>query len=154
MNVKAFEGTPTVFVISAGNAIGITTAEHLKNANKPLRRILQDICTEAKEYANKIYDQFDYPDGKWYPCGSADVVLRWNDHRDIINLFKKEASSTQHNWFTGWFGRLFKTSNGWWWKPKLDRNSQSMLYEEEVCRFVRQQMALADIKVDVRTYID
>ena len=125
-----------------------------------MKQILTEICEAARMFANEIFENYSYPKGNWYPCGSADVVLKWNEHRNIINLFRKEASKAKghsahgSDWWEGWFGRLFKTDNGWWWMPKLDKTSQSMLYEEEVCRFVRQKLALANIKVDVRTYID
>ena len=152
--VKRFPGNPDVFVQASNNVIEVTTAEHLKNANKRLEQILREICEEARQYANSIFHEYDYPHGKWYPCGSADIVLRWNEHRKIINLFKKQAESVNGDFYHGWFGRLFKTHNGWWWMPKLDKESQSMLYEEEVCRFVRQKLAFANIKVDIRTYID
>jgi len=156
LNVKEFNaGKQTVFVASNGNMIAVTTAEHLRNENKPLKQILKEVCEEARRFANRIYSKFEYPDGEWYPCGSADVVLRWNEHREIINLFKKEGRRKGDDWWEGWFGRLFKTgSQGWWWFPKLDRASQSMRYEEEVCRFIRDKLALANIRVDVRTYID
>ncbi len=153
--VKEFKGKPSVFVLSEGNQVGVTTSEHLKNANKPLKQVLMETCEEAREYANKIFPRFSYPDGEWFPCGSADIVLRWNEHRDIIKLFKKEATRKKGNdWWQGWFGRLFKTSKGWWWFPKLDKNSQSMRYEEEVCRFVRDKLAFANRRVEIRTYID
>jgi len=154
VKVKEFSGKQTVFVVSEGNIVGVTTSEHLKNENKPLKQILKEVCLEARKYANQIFHKFDYPDGDWYPCGSADVVLRWNEHREIIQLFKKEGTLKDDDWWEGWFGRLFKTRNGWWWFPKLDKNSQSMRYEEEVCRFIRDKLALANIRVDVRTYID
>ena len=153
MEVKKFDGKPTVFVSSRENVIEVTTSEHLKNANKPLEQILREVCEKAKEYAEKILPEYNYPNGKWYPCGSADVVLRWNQHRDIIILFKKQAKPDRKDWYRGWFGRLFKTHDGWWWMPIIP-SSQSMLYEEEVCRFVRQELALANIRVNVRTYID
>jgi len=79
--------------------------------------------------------------------------LRWNDHREIISLFKKQADKVDGDFYHGWFGRLFKTDNGWWWMPNIPE-SQSMLYEEEVCRFIRQKLALANIRVDIRTFID
>ena len=127
----------------------------LRNENKTLKQILKEVCEEAKVYANEIFHKYDYPDGEWYPCGSADIVLRWREHRKIIDLFRKEGRLIGSDWWEGWFGRLFKTSSqGWWWFPKLDRNSQSMRYEEEVCRFIRDKLALANIRVDVRTYID
>jgi len=150
--VKEFKGEPTVYVGNKGNVIGVTTDEHLRNKNKPLIQILKEICEAAREYANQIYSKFDYPNGAWYPCGSADVVLRWNNHREIITLLKKEADRTEGNFYYGWFGRLFKTDNGWWWFPKLDKKSQSMRYE--VCRFIRDKLAFADFRVDVRTFID
>jgi hypothetical protein len=151
--VKEFKGKPTVYVASHGNTIEVTTEEHMRNANKPLEVILKEICEEAEKFAKEILPKYDYPDGAWYPCGSADVVLKWNDHREIINLFRKQADKVDGDFYHGWFGRLFKTSNGWWWKPNIP-GSQSMLYEEEVCRFVRQKLALANIRVDIRTYID
>jgi len=156
IKVKEFKGKPDVFVASGKGIVQVTTSEHLKNANKSLEQILREICEAARVFANKIFDKYSYPDGNWYPCSSADVVLRWNEHRNIINLFKHVATRKHGiGWWEGWFGRLFKTgSQGWWWKPKLDQDSQSMLYEEEVCRFVRQKLALANIRVDVRTYID
>jgi len=155
MKVKEFKGKPKVFVVTEGNKIGVTTSEHLRMANKPLKQILKEICEEARAYANKIFHKYDYPDGEWYPCGSADIVLRWREHRKIIDLFRREGTLKSSDWWEGWFGRLFKTSGqGWWWFPKLDRNSQSMRYEEEVCRFIRDKLALANIRVDVRTYID
>jgi len=154
IKVKEFKGKPDIFVASGKGTVQVTTSEHLKNANKPLEQILREICEASRLFANEIFEKYSYPDGSWYPCGSADVVLRWNEHRKIIDLFRKAATRKQGDWWEGWFGRLFKTSNGWWWKPKLDKDSQSMLYEEEVCRLVRQKLALANIKVDVRTYID
>ena len=157
IKVKQFKGNPDVYVASGKGIVQVTTSEHLKNANKPLKQILTEICEEARVYANKIFDKYSYPNGNWYPCGSADVVLKWNEHRNIINLFREEATENLgRDYWKGWFGKLFKTSSGqgWWWMPKLDKNSQSMLYEEEVCRFVRQKLALANIKVDVRTNID
>ena len=144
-----------MFVASQGSIIEVTTSEHLKNEGKPLEQILREVCEEARLYANKIFHTYDYPNGEWYPCGSADIVLRWNEHREIIKLFQTTATEKQTDYWTGWFGKLHKTETlGWWWMPKLDQGSQSMLYEEEVCRFVRQKLALANIKVDIRTYID
>lgn len=153
-DVKEFLGTPTVFVASKGNVIEVTTPEHMRSKNKPLIQILKEICEEARKYANEIYSKFDYPNGAWYPCGSADIVLRWNEHRNIIQLFKKEAERRNSDFYHGWFGRLFKTHDGWWWFPKVDKSSQSMRYEEEICRFIRDKLALANIRVTVRTFID
>jgi hypothetical protein len=153
METKEFKGNPTVFVSSHGNVVEVTTDEHMRNANRPLESILREICQQVEEYAKSILPNYNYPNGKWYPCGSADIVLRWNEHRDIINLFRKQADKVDGDFYHGWFGRLFKTSNGWWWMPNIPE-SQSMLYEEEVCRFIRQKLALANIKVDIRTYID
>lgn len=154
IEVKEFKGKPTVFVASRENVVEVTTSGHLRMRDKPLKQILQEICEEAKVYAKQIFPRFSYPDGEWYPCGSADVVLRWNDHREIIQLFKKEGVRDGDFW-NGWFGKLFKTSSlGWWWFPKLDQGSQSLRYEEEVCRFIRDKLAFANIRVDVRTYID
>ena len=154
-NVKEFPGNPTVFVASTAIGVEVTTPEHMRNANRPLIQILKEICEEARVYANEIYSKYER---MWFPCGSADVVLRWNTHRDIIQLFKKEADPPKRagsrDWYTGWFGRLFKTSDGWWWIPKLDKNSQSMKYEEAICQFVRDKLIFCNIKVDVRTYID
>lgn len=155
IKVKEFKGNPDVFVASGKGIVQVTTSEHLKNASKQLEQILREICEAARVFANEIFEKYSYPDGDWYPCGSADVVLKWNEHRSIINLFKEEGTENQRDFWKGWFGRLFKTSGqGWWWMPKLDKSSQSMLYEEEVCRFVRQKLALANIRVDVRSYID
>jgi len=155
-NVKEFSGNPDVFVASQGPFIQVTTSEHLKNEGKPLEQILKEVCEAARQYANEIYHTYDYPNGKWYPCGSADIVLRWNHHREIIKLFQKTAAEKRgDDYWIGWFGKLMKTeTQGWWWMPKLDQGSQSMLYEEEVCRFVRQKLALANIVVEIRTYID
>jgi hypothetical protein len=154
LKVKEFKGNPKVYVASHGGAVEVTTEEHMRNANRPLESILREICQQAEEYAKSIIHNYDYPDGQWYPCGTADIVLRWNDHREIIKLFQRQADRRQgDDWWEGWFGRLFKTSNGWWWRPNIP-GSQSMLYEEEVCRFVRQKLALANIRVDIRTYID
>lgn len=164
MEMKRFPGKPDVYVLSGGNVIEVTTSEHMRNENRPLKEILTEICEQTKEFANKIFHDYDYPDGKWFPCGSADIVLKYNDtgHREIINLFKKEADQDSasapnvagRDWYVGWFGRLFKTDQGWWWMPKLDQKSQSMLYEEDICRFIREKLAYANIKVEVRTYID
>jgi len=154
LKVKEFKGNPKVYVASHGNAVEVTTEEHMRNANRPLESILREICQQTEEYANSIVHDYDYPDGKWYPCGIANIVLRWSDHREIIKLFRKQADRKQEDdWWEGWFGRLFKTDNGWLWRPNIP-DSQSMLYEEEVCRFVRQKLALANIRVDIRTYID
>jgi len=156
--VKEFPGNPTVFVSSTTIGIEVTTPEHMRNANRPLIQILKEICEEARVYANQIYPKYDYPNGMWFPCGNADIVLRWNTHRDIIQLFKKEADPPERahsQWYRGWFGRLFKTNDGWWWIPKLDKDrTQSMKYYEAVCQFVRDKLIFANIKVDVRTYID
>lgn len=150
------KGKPSsVFVASDKVTVSVTTSEHLRMATKPLEGILREICEEAKQHAKEIFPKFSYPNGEWFPCGSADVVLRWNDHREIIKLFRKEGRPKGHDWWEGWFGRLFKTrKQGWWWFPKLIQNSQSMRYEEEVCRFIRDKLAFANIKVDVRTHID
>jgi len=155
-NVKEFLGSPEVFVASQGPFIQVTTSEHLQNEGKPLEQILKEVCEAARQYANEIYHTYDYPNGNWYPCGSADIVLRWNKHREIIKLFQKTAAEKRgDDYWVGWFGKLMKTeTQGWWWFPKLDQGSQSMLYEEEVCRFVRQKLALANIVVEIRTYID
>ena len=155
MEVKRFETKPTVFVVSDGLGVAVTTSEHMRNENRPLKTILQEICEQANEYAKQIFHKFDYPDGEWYPCGSADVVLTWNEHREIINLFRKEASEKDDPFWKGWFGKLHKTRTlGWWWFPELELGSQAMRYEEEVCRFIRDKLALANIRVNVRTYID
>ena len=160
IDVKEFpvkvRGKPgSVFVASDKNIVSVTTSEHLRLATKPLEKILKEICEEAKDYAKEIFSKFSYPDGEWFPCGSADVVLRWNDHRETIKLFRAQGRSRGDDWWEGWFGKLFKTGGyGWWWFPKLIQNSQSMRYEEEVCRFIRDKLALANIRVDVRTHID
>ena len=65
MKVKEFKGEPTVFVASEGGLITVTTSEHMKNANKPLKQILMEICEEARKHANEIFSQFSYPDGNF-----------------------------------------------------------------------------------------
>ena len=156
VEVKKFDGKPTVFVVSTPAGVQVTTDEHLRNENRPLKVILEEICQQAKEYAKSIFDKYDYPNGEWFPCGSADVVLTWNDtkNREVIQLFKKEAASHDGDFYRGWFGRLFKTGQGWWWFPELEQDSQALKYEEEVCRFIRDQLAKANIRVTIRTYID
>lgn len=156
--VKEFPGNPTVFVAATAVGIEVTTPEHMRNKNRPLIVILKEVCEETRVYANEIYSKYDYPNGQWFPCGNADIVLRWNMHREIIKLFRKEAYPPKRKgssgWYEGWFGRLFKTSDGWWWMPKLNKDTQSMKYKEAVCQFVRDKLIFCDIKVNVRTYID
>jgi len=155
LEIKEFKGKPSVYTLSDGNTIEVTTSEHLRMRNKPLEQILREVCEEAREYARRIFPKYSYPEGELYPCGSADIVLRWNEHREIIKLFRKQGEPKGDDWWEGWFGRLFRTrTEGWWWFPKLDQNSQSMRYEEEVCRFIRDKLAFANIRVDVHTYID
>jgi len=157
LEVKRFEGKPDVFVMSRDNIVGVTTSEHLKNENKPLKQILEEVCKDAKEYANAIFHKYDYPEGDWYPCGSADVVLQWNDtgNREIIQLFKKEGVPDGNGFWTGWFGRLYKTEKqGWWWFPELEVGSQALRFEEAICGFVRDRLAAANIRVWVRTWVD
>lgn len=127
----------------------------MRNATRPLKEILQEVCREAEEHAKRILPDYGYPSGKWFPCGSADIVLEWGDfkNRTIIKLFKKEASSIKHDFYRGWFGRLFKVSRGFWWMPNIP-SSQSMLYEEEVCKFIRDKLVRSDIAVYIRSYVD
>jgi len=124
--------------------------------NLPLDIFLKKTVEEARAYGDSIFSK--YEEGReigWFPCGSADVVLRWNDHREIIKLFQKTASENRRtDYWKGWFGSLMKTSSqGWWWSPPM-QNTQSMAYQEAVCKFVRDKLIYRDIKVDVRTYID
>jgi hypothetical protein len=153
--IKKFEGNPTVYSINEGNGvIGCTTTEHMKAHDLPLEQYLRQVVEEARKFGDGIIDQYGYPNGNWFPCGTADVVLRWNNHRDIIKLFQKTADRIDGDFYNGWFGRLFKTSSqGWWWSPPM-HNTQAMLYQEEVCKFVREKLIFKEIKVDVRTYID
>ncbi len=154
-NVKEFPGNPTVFVAASKGIIEVTTPEHMRNANKPLIQILKEVCEESLEYAEKLYPKYNGPNGNWFPCGNAHIVLRWNTHRAIIKLFRKEATEKRGSgYYKGWFGSLMKTgSSGWWWSPPI-KNSQSMKYAEEVCQSVRDKLIFANIKVNVETYID
>jgi len=112
----------SVFVATGRNPIvEVSTEAHMRNANKPLIAILKEICEEARVYANEIFDKYSYPDKEWFPCGSADLVLKWNDlqNRKIILLFKKEA------------------------EPKVDKKTQAMRYEEAVCRLGPRQACIS-----------
>lgn len=156
--VKEFPGEnkdPTVFSISEGNVIGCTTAPHMAAHALPLDAFLRQVTAQAKAYGDSIFPK--YQEGGeigWFPCGSANVVLKWNNHREIIKLFQKTADEVKSGHWKGWFGRLFKTgSQGWWWDPPM-QITQSMGFEEAVCKFVRDKLIFRDIKVDVRTYID
>jgi len=152
--VKEFPGNPTVFVTAAENMIQVTTPEHMRNKNRPLIVILKEVCEEAQKLGETLYPKYNGPNGNWFPCGSAHIVLRWNTHRDIIKLFKKEATETRGSYYKGWFGSLMKTSSsGWWWSPPI-KCSQSMKYAEEVYQSVRDKLIFADVKVNVETYID
>jgi len=71
LEVKEFKGNPKVYVASHGGAIEVATDEHMRNANRPLETILREICQQAEEYAKKILPDYNYPNGKWYPCGSV-----------------------------------------------------------------------------------
>lgn len=157
LSVKRFEGKPEVYVASGDNVVEVTTDQHLKMANKPLDQILQEVCKQAQAYGTEIFSKYDYPNGEWFPCGTANVVLRWNEHRDIIDLFRKtsnEGKKGRNGFWKGWFGSLMKTeSQGWWWTPPM-QGTQAMKFQEEVCKFIRDQLIFANIKVDVRTYID
>lgn len=152
--VKEFPGKnkdPTVYVTSEG----VTTTEHMKVADIPLDQYLRQVVEEARKFGDGIFHKYE-EGGEigWFPCGTADIVLRWNQHRDIIKLFQSTASKHDREFWTGWFGRLFKTSTqGWWWSPPM-RGTQAMRFQEEVCRFIRDKLIFKDIKVDVRTYID
>ena len=152
---KPVPGDPTVYVLAQGHIIGVTTPEHMKAHDMPLDEYLGKVVEEARKYADSIYHKYE-EGGEigWFPCGSADVVLRWNDHREIIKLFQKTGREDRGTWWTGWFGKLFKTSSqGWWWSPPM-QNTQAMLFQEAVCQFVRDKLIYRDIKVNVRTYID
>ena len=138
--------------------IRVTTPEHMKAHAIPLDVFLKQAMQEARAYGDSIFHK--YQEGGeigWFPCGSANIVLKWNQHREIIQLLQKESKEGKKGdrgtWWTGWFGRLYKTSNGWWWTPPM-QSSQSMLFEEEVCKFVRAKLIFRDVKVDIRTYID
>ena len=156
--VKAFPGEnkdPTTFVITENNTIGVTTPLHMKAHDMSLEEYLRKVVAEAKQYAESIFHKYE-EGGElgWFPCGSADVVLKFNQHREIIKLFQKTGAEDRRTWWTGWFGKLFKTSSqGWWWSPPM-HNAQSMAFQEAVCKFVRDKLIYRDIKVDVRTYID
>lgn len=151
-------GNPTVFNVVEGNVIGCTTTEHMKVQDIPLEQYLKQVVEEARSYGDSIFHKYE-EGGEigWFPCGSANVVLRWNDHREIIDLLRKtseEGTKGRNDFWEGWFGRLMKTSSqGWWWTPPM-QGTQAMLFQEEVCKFVRQKLILKNIKVDVRTYID
>lgn len=151
---------PTVFVVSGGNqpVIGVTTTEHMRVADIPLEEYLKKVVQEARVFGDKLFG--DYGEGKkngWFPCGTANLVLRWNGHREIIDIMRKtstEGKKGKSDFWKGWFGRLYKTgSHGWWWTPPM-QGTQCMLFQEEVCKFVRDKLVFKDVKVDVRTYID
>ena len=162
-DVKEFPGTggpgnPTVFNVVEGNIIGCTTTEHMKVQDIPLDQYLRQVVEEARKYGDSIFHKYE-EGGEigWFPCGTANVVLRWNDHREIIDLFRKtsaEGKKGQRGFWRGWFGRLMKTSSqGWWWSPPM-RGTQALRFQEEVCKFIRDKLIFKNIKVDVRTYID
>jgi len=155
--VKEFKGKPDVFVVSEPGIIGVTTSEHMKVEQIPLDQYLKQVIEEGRKYGDSIVHKYDYPDGEWFPCGTANLVLRWNQHREIIDLFRKtsaEGRKGRNDFWTGWFGRLMKTSSqGWWWTPPM-WSTQAMKFQEEVCRFIREKLIFKNIKVDVRTYID
>jgi len=152
-------GNPTVFNIDEGKGImGCTTTEHMKVQDIPLEEYLKQIVQEARVFGDGIFDK--YGEGKergWFPCGTANLVLRWNDHREIIDLLRKtseEGKKGDNDFWRGWFGRLYKTGDhGWWWTPPM-QGTQAMLFQEEVCKFLREKLVFKNIKVDVRTYID
>lgn len=156
--VKEFLGEnkdPTVYVTNEGPVIGVTTTEHMKVADIPLEQYLRQVVEEARKFGDSIFHKYE-EGGElgWFPCGTAEVVLRWNQHREIIQLFQKTADNHDREFWTGWFGRLFKTSTqGWWWTPPM-QGTQAMCFQEEVCKFVRDKLIFKNIKVDVRTYID
>ena len=145
-----------MYVVNEGNGIiGCTTPEHMKAHQIPLEQYLRQIVEEAHKFGDSIIDKYSYPNGNWFPCGTADVVLRFNEHREIIKLFQKTADRNDNDRFwRGWFGRLMKTSSqGWWWEPPM-QSTQAMLFQEAVCAFVRDKLIFRDIKVYVHTYID
>lgn len=156
--IKEFPGEnkdPTVYTIVEGNMIGNTTPQHMQAHAMPLEFYLRKVIEEARKYGDSIFHK--YGEGGeigWFPCGTANVVLRWNEHREIIKLFQKTGIEDRRTWWKGWFGRLYKTSSqGWWWSPPM-QSTQSMGFQEAVCQFVRDKLIYRDIKVDVRTYID
>jgi hypothetical protein len=153
--VKEFLGKPKTYVINEGNGvIGCTTTEHMKAHQVPLEEYLKQVVQEARKYGDSIIANYGYPNGNWFPCGTADLVLRFNEHREIIKLFQKTADSEDRGFWRGWFGRLMKTSSqGWWWEPPM-QSTQSMAFQEAVCAFVRDKLIFRDIKAYVRTYID
>ena len=162
-DVKEFPGTggpgnPTVFNVVEGNVIGCTTTEHMKVQDIPLDQYLRQVVEEARKYGDSIFHKYE-EGGEigWFPCGTADVVLKWNDHREILDLFRKtsaEGKKGKNDFWRGWFGRLMKTSSqGWWWSPPM-RGTQALRFQEEVCKFIRDKLIFKNIKVDVRTYID
>ncbi len=157
-NVKEFPGEnkdPTTFVVSVKDGVMVTTTEHMRAADIPLEQYLRQVVKEACEYGDSIFHKYE-EGGEigWFPCGTAEGVLRWNQHRERIQLFQKTADSYDREFWEGWFGKLFKTSTqGWWWTPPM-RGTQSMYFQEEVCKFVREKLMFKNIKVDVRTYID
>lgn len=163
-NVKEFqgsgtEGNPTVFVVNEGKGIiGCTTTEHMKVQDIPLEQYLKQIIQEARIFGDQIFPKYEQGgEIGWFPCGTANIILRWNDHREIIDLLRKtseEGKKGDNDFWRGWFGRLMKTSSyGWWWTPPM-RGTQAMLFQEEVCKFIRDKLIFKNIKVDVRTYID
>lgn len=166
-NVKEFykeDGTPNkpkVFVASQGHIIACTTDQHMQVADMPIEEYLRKVIREARVFGDQIFPKYG-PGGEigWFPCGTANIVLRWNEHREIIDLLRKtseegkKGEEMKNDFWKGWFGRLFKTSDhGWWWTPPM-QGTQAMLFQEEVCKFVREKLVFKNIKVDVRTYID
>lgn len=155
--VKVYPGNPPVVTMTRGPIIAAATIPQMLNAGRPLKEIVMTIVDSARKHGGEIFHEYDYPHGKWFPCGTADIVLMYNDtrQRELINLFKKEGRSRgsgRDSW-EGWFGRLSKVSRGFWWSPPM-RGTQSMLFQEEVCRFIRQKLLEANIAVQVRTWID
>jgi len=155
-------GNPTTFNIDEGTGIiGVTTSEHMKVVDIPLEEYLKQIVKEAREYGDSIFHKYELGgEIGWFPCGTAEVVLRWNQHREIIDILRKTSEEGMKGrdgrgeFWRGWFGRLYKTlTQGWWWTPPM-QGTQSMRFQQAVCEFVREKLIFKNIKVDVRTYID
>lgn len=164
-DVKEFyheDGTPnkpTVYVATDHKGIiQCTTNQHMQVADIPLEEYLKKIVQEARVYGDSIFPKYE-EGGEigWFPCGTANLVLRWNEHREIIDLLRQtseEGKKGKNDFWKGWFGRLYKTSDhGWWWTPPM-HGTQAMHFQEEVCKFLRDKLIFKNIKVDVRTYID
>jgi len=119
-------------------------------------KIVRDMIQIAREVSEQLYDKYNYPNGAWFPCGNAHLVLNGTSHRKLVNFLKKTLHQDGDKYWTGDYGSLMKLSgrSGYWWSLPF-QDSQSMNYKEAVYQTVRNYVAdKYNLAIEVGSYID